>query len=785
MKALFFIAYQNLKKKKGDAVVFFFLIGLAALLLYTSISVFMGMDSILDNAYDNAHTADFFYMSNVAEEQIKEIVTAQEEVIEYEASDCIYLLEIEYRKEGQEENNQAQFFFGTIEDERKIGKLVGAEEAEIKEDSVLLPYYMYAAGGYSVGDIVYFIFGEEEYQFTVAGFVEDPLFATPLNISAYGAYISSSRMENLLEKNSVAQAAKYEQHKVRLREGEDSIEFEKKVLPLLTQRIPELAKTSNMGLNWEAMKGGVAIMSCISMGIVLAFSLLLILVVLIIIRFSIHNYIEMNLKNVGILQAAGYTSWQLNFTVLMEMGMISAVAAFAGILLGLVGNSVIGKFQGIMLGLQWRQAFHPVAACVTLIIVLGVVLGVSFVSGGIYRKISVLEALRGGIHTHNFKKNHFGFDKSKLPIPLTVAMKNLFQEKAKNISFFCIIVILAFTASVGFGLYENFAVSNDNLIKIVGAEAGDILIAGENMEAVGAQIESWKEVEKVLYYNNTSVQLESKDEETTVSCDIWDNPELLECEMIVRGRLPKYENEIVLTTSIAKILKVDVGDTIYVTGQRERKDYIVCGIDQKINNMGLKAMMTQEATVRLNGSSPVMYLYVYTDDDVSYEEISPKVIEHFPNLSTTGSEAILANMMNGVTMAMIAICVIFVAITVFVVAMVEILLVKSKIIREKKNLGLNKAFGFTTGQLIMQTLLMNFPVIIAGTVCGVVLSIYLMEPMVVMCLSFCGIEKCPITVSFFWMVVTVVGIIVVAMITSFSSAFKIRKIEPVRMLAAE
>lgn len=785
MKALIFIAMQNIKKKKGDAVVFFFLIALAALLLYTSISVFMGMDKILDNAYDNAHTADLFYMSNVAEEQITEIMTSQEEVTEYEASDCIYLLEVEYRKEGQEEDNQGQFFFGTIEDDRKIGKLVGAEDVDIKEDSLLLPYYMQAAAGYSVGDIVYFTFGEEEYQFQVAGFVEDPLFATPLNISVYGAYISNSRMKTLLEENSVVQAARYVQHKVRLKEGEDSFEFDKKLIPLFTQGIPELAQTSNLGVNWGTMKGGVAMMSRISMGIVLVFSMLLILVVLIIIRFSIRNYIEMNLKNVGILQAAGYTSQQLNLTVLIEMGIISGVATLAGILLGLAGNNVIGKFQGIMLGLQWRQTFHPIAACVAVVVVLAVVLGVSFISGGIYRKITVLESLRGGIHTHNFKKNYFGFDKCGLPIPFTLAVKNLFHEKAKNISIFCIIVILAFTASVGFGLYENFAVGNDNLMKMVGAETGDILIAGEDMGTIGAEMESWQEVEKVLYYNNTTVQLESKENETAVTCDIWDAPELLEYEMIVRGRRPKYENEIVLTTSVAEQLKVNVGDTIYVTGQNERVDYIVCGIDQKINNMGLKAMMTQEAAVRLNGSSPVMYLYAYTREDISYEDISEKVMENFPNVSTTESKAIIDNMMNGVTMAMIAICVIFVVITVFVVAMVEVLLVQSKIIRERKNLGLNKAFGFTTGQLIVQTMLMNLPVIIIGAVCGVMLSIYLMEPMVVLCLSFCGIEKCPITVNFVWMAVTVVGIIVVALVASFSSAFKIRRIEPVRMLATE
>lgn len=785
MKSLFFIAGQNLKKKKGDVVVFFLLITLAAILFYTSISVFLGVETVIDGAYDRAHTADLFFMSNVKEDQIKEIMTTQEEVIEYEASDSLYLLEVKYRKEGEKEHNQGQFFFGKIEEDRKIGKLTDIEEAQLSYDSILLPYYMMAAQGYAVGDSCYLTLGEEEYKFTVAGFVQDPLFATPVNMSVYGAYISTERMEDLIKENKTVEAALYVQHKVRLEEGEDSFEFEKKLTPILTKEISELSETTNIGVSWKTMRGGVGMMSNISMGIILVFSLLLIFVVLIIIRFSIRNYIEMNLKNIGILQAAGYTSGQLRISVLLEMGIIAFIAVIVGILLGMAGSDLIGKFEGIMLGLKWNQSFQPTAAFITAAVLIGVVLLTAFISGGVYKKLSVLESLRGGIHTHNFKKNYFGFDKSRFSIPITLSAKNLMHEKAKNFSIFCIVTILSFAACVGFGLYENFALRNDNLLKMVGAEAGDVLISGENIEDIGAQMESWEEIEAVLYYNQTSIELESKEEETTSNCDIWENPELVKNEMVIRGRLPKYENEIVLTTGIAKILKVDVGDTIYVTGQNERKDYIVCGIDQKMNNMGLKAMMTQTGAERLNGNSQIMFLYVYMKEGTTYEDISAKILEKFPNVSVSDSQKLIENTMNSVTVAMAVICVLFVAITVFVVIMVEVLLVKSKIIRERRNLGLSKALGFTTSQLIVQTMMMNLPVIVVGAICGVILSVYLMEPLVVVCLAFCGIEKCPFTINPIWMLLTIIGIIIVAIAASFATSFKIRKIEPVKLLAEE
>lgn len=785
MKALIFIARQNLKKKKGDVLVLGFLIMLATLLFYTSMSVFLGMDKTLDTVYERTHTADLMYMSNVAEEEIKDIMTSQEEVVEYEASKCLFLQEAEYRKKGDKENRQTQFFFGIIEEERKIGDYVPEDGKEPEYASIYLPYYLKASGDFSEGDICCFKIGGMEYEFKVVGFVEDPLFATPLNVSLYGVYITSDYMADMIEENETVRNAQYIQHKVRLREGEDSFEFDNKISPILTKNIPELANTTSLGVNWETMKNGVAMMSRISMGIVLVFSILLILVVLIVMRFSIRNYIEMNLKNVGILQAAGYTPSQLNIVVMLEMGCIAVIGVFIGLLTGIVGSGFIGKFEGVMLGLRWTQKVHVGAAIASMVAILGVVFGVAFLCGRVYKKISVLEALRGGIHTHNFKKNYFGLHRSNLPISLALAGKNMMFEKAKNISVFCIVMILSFSASVGFGLYENFALRNDNLLKMVGAESGDLLLSGTDLEEVGHQLETWAETEKVLYFSSIVIEVESQEEKTSVTCDVWEEPKLLENEMIIEGRLPKYENEIVLTTNIAKNLNVSVGDTVNVTGQGETLDYIVCGIDQKMNNMGLKAMMTKEGSIRLNGNCMIIYLYIYTKDGITYGEISEKILNRFENISTMESAKVIEETMSAVNMAMAAICLIFVSITIFVVIMVEVLLVKSKVIRERKNLGLNKAFGFTTRQLVVQTMMMNLPVITLGAIIGAVLSIFFMEPLVVVCLSFSGIEKCNFIMNYLWIGITIVGVVAIAALSAFFAAVKVRRIEPVQMLTEE
>lgn len=780
MQALFFMAKRNMKKKKGEMLVFFFLIALATLLLYTSISVFHGTETVLDNLYDSQHTADFLFVSNGEKEKIADILYSREEVAEHETSEVLYIPEAKYRTEKNEEKKEMQFFIGRIEEERKISKIGSYEKTE---NQILLPYYMKAAQGIKEGDTFYLTLGTKEYELKIGGFVEDPMFATPLNISVYSSYISGGCMDNILEENDSIKP--YTQYKIRLKEGEDSFEFDNRISSFLTQNVPELSEAVTIGLNWEAMRGGDMVMSNISMGIILVFSLLLMAVVLIIIRFSIHNFIEMNRKNIGIMQAAGYTSGQLVMVTILEMAMVTFAAVLVGMLLGIAGSGVVGNFEGMMIGVQWNEKFDFKSAGMSMLLVSVVVLAVAWLSGRSYKKITVLEALRGGIHTHNFKKNHFSFEKSRMPRNLIFAGKNMFFEKGKTISVFFIIALLAFASCVGAGLYQNFAVDGDMLLQIAGIEAGDIIISGDELEQIGKEMKNWKEVEQVLFYGSVSVHLESQKEEMETTCDIWKNPKQIKNEMILEGRLPKYDNEIVLTSKVANALKVKVGDTIYATGQGERLDYVVCGIDQKMNNMGIKSMLAQKGAIRLNGSNHTDNLYVYTKDGVSYDKISKKVLKHFPEVSVMDSEKQMKDIMDTVTIAMVAICIIFVSITIFVVIMVEVLLIQSKMIREQKNLGLQKALGYTTKELIGQTMTTNLPMITAGAVLGVFLSNFLMEPLIVACFSFCEMQKCPCYVQPVWMMVIVIGILLVAVVTSFLASVKIRKIEPVRMLTED
>lgn len=780
----FFIAKNNLKKKKGEAFVIFFMTALAALLLYISISVLTGMRQVVDDCYTRANTADFMYVTDQKADEIETILREEPETAEYENETVYNLFGVEYHREGKE-SAQMQFLVGNADASRTIGLLEGYGGGALKKDEIILPYYLKAAEGYSEGDRFYMKIGNREYPFTVAGFVENPLLGTPLNISVYQVYVSHACMEELAAGNPLIAAGRCTQHKVRLREGVSSYDYDQKISALLNRKLPELSDSANgLGLNRELMSSGVGMMSLISMAVILLFSCLLIAVALIVIRFSIRNFMELNLKNTGILQAAGYTSGQLLLSVVLEMGSLAAGAIFAGVLGGLAGSGLIGRFQAQMMGMRWTKGPDAAAAMLTACLILAVVLAVSGLCGRCYRKISVLNALRSGIHTHNFKRNYCSLEGCRLPLSLALSAKIIMQEKGKNLSVGLIVVLLSFVSCIGFGLYENFVLQPDIFLEIAGMESGNLVVSGTDVERIGAGLAEWEEIEEVLYFNQETLTVESGSDSREINCEIWRDPEALHNRLVISGRLPRHDNEIALSTNIAKFLKVKEGDTIYVIGKGERLSYLVSGIVQVMSEMGTRAMMTEAGITRLNGANQFHVLYLFTKE-VPYEEMSAKILDRFPEVSCTDSEKQINTVMRSVASAMMAICVIFVVITVFVVVLVELLLIRTKLVRERKNLGISKAMGYTTAQLIAQTVLQNLPVIAAGAVIGGLAGSRLMGTVIVLCLSTVGITRCSFVVSGHWVFLTVIGIVGVALAVSFLSALRIRKILPVEMLTEE
>lgn len=780
MYTSFFLAKNNIKKKKSDVAVVTLLIILSTMLLYISTSVLGNVSKVIDNTKNACNTADHTYItSDKGAEFAKEIWNQLDEVKAYEISPVLYIPGVKNYGEDSSDKKDDIFILSAIGEEREINKLNMVEHGQEKENSIILPYYMNISEGYNIGDTLHMEISGETYEFEVMGFTEDPLFATPLNITMYRCYISKENMKRISE--GAGKKFRYNECRMILDKNADVYEYVDTFTDMLKGRDDD----SIVGLIYESMKGGLTMMPGICMGITLAFSAILMLIAVIIMRFSVKNFIEDNLKNIGILQACGYTSRQLRNATLMEMGISGVVGCTLGLLFSVFVEGVVGNIQALMMGLHYSVGFDIGYGALAFATIMAVVLFITNISSRTYKRVNVHDALRGGIHTHNFKRNVIPLHKTKLPVNTAIGAKNIFGAKLKNIGILIIVAILSCASCIGFGLYENFALDKDFMLSLVGAELGTAITSGENPDEMGAEIENWPEVKKVNYYNSLDINVTNGDKSKTITCDVWKNPKKLENIETLEGSFPVCDNEIVISTLVRDFFGVSVGDVVYLQGDGEKMPYIVSGVIQIINNGGWKMLLNYDGAERLNGNANTLQIYIYANEGYDFEDINAAMSKKYPGIQVVESAKLAESSLSVVAMAMAMICALFVIITVVVVFLVVFLLIRTKVLSDRKNNGIYKAIGYTTKNLMVQTVMSNLPVIFAGAVTGAIASIFAASPLSCACLSFCGIEKCSVSISPIYLVGTVIGITLVAFFVAIAVSSKIRKVEPVRMLTQE
>lgn len=781
----FFIAKSNLMKKKSNAIIMIVLLTLATVLFDTGITVLTNMNRVIDQSCVNNNTADWLYLSGYEDsDKLSELIRSQEEVAALESSEYLYYLGTKYKGTRDEKAKEFSFCLESMEQNQQVSKLEQVDMEGMQDNSILLPFYFSSAYGYEKGDTIQLTFGKSTREFVVLDFFEDVFFATPINISIYKAYISQNCMEELKQDSKLAESFAHE-YRVKLKDGESLPDFYNKMSGILPTQIPELSQYMALQLDLSLMKKGVTITPSITLGITFTFSVLLLFINIVIIRFSVRNFIEENLPNVGVMQAAGYSSGQLIRATMMEMTILSVIGIVIGLTLGMLGSGVVGQLQASLMGLHWNIGFDVKSALMTIVIIFLMIWLITYVVAGTYKKITPLAALRGGIHTHNFKNNYFPLHKSHMTLSGNLGMKQIFHELPKNIGIFIIVMLLALASCMGFVMNQYFARDTDNLMDMVGIEVGTAIVSGADLEQIGKEMEQWEEVREVRYFDTFSADVSHEELTETVTCDVWKEPAKLEHKMVVDGRLPEYDNEVLLTTAIADKLEVKVGDIVYIEGSDGRKDYIVVGLNQQINHMGLNILLTMEGEERLNQVANVTQLYLTTIDSVSYEQINEKILEKYDNITIANSQELTGESVDMISSAVGILCEICIILTVFVVMLIVLLIIKAQISREKKNYGVYKAIGFTTGQLILQTVIGIMPVLITGAVIGAILSIFTAEPMLVACLSFCGIQICNLDVNISGIIITILLITIVGTIFAVVSSLKIRKIEPMKMLTEE
>ncbi|MCR4649188.1 MAG: ABC transporter permease, partial [Lachnospiraceae bacterium] len=794
MYRYFFIAKNNMKKQKADMITFFTMTFLSAFMLFICLNLVVGTFSVLDKNDEQIKGADILILTSddpVTNFKFEEIIRGNDHYQDFDSDKYLSAL-VNYRKKGAKKWAEYSYHFASYEDERTI-HTASIDMSGFSDNDIVIPVSM--STSYSIGDTIEIKISENIYEFRVAGFNEDFIYSSPMNMGTYLAFISERYYQTLLFENTgfieqdmnirVNLSQKGIDSGLNPTSAADEVYNEiDKWMESYSKTHPDFKGISANFIPADMMKTATMILPFLVIAIITVFALLLLLISLVVIDFSVKNFIMDNMRNTGIMEAAGYTVNEMIFILLIQLLSVSFMGSLTGLILGALLQKKIGIIMLFLLGLSWNQGAN-IALLIAVLLSICMIIGIfTVVLGREYRKTTVLEALRGGINAHNFKKNIFPFDKTALPVPLTLALKETFGKFRGQIGVIIIMGVLAFSSAMGFGIYESMGKDVDTLLRISGIDISDASFTADDANMISA-VENLESVDKITTEVWLGMEFTNGKTKKNYTTRVISDTSVMKEELMVEGRWPKHENEVAFGTMAMDSLGLKVGDTVKAKSGEEEATYIVTGMMQTFNNMGQMAYMSEAGYLRIGREVSTKSCNVYIKKGYTFEDLEKEFNDIYPDKEIVDVLASTGGLFTLLQTTFRLVVVLILIVTAFVVGLAESLLIKTRISKEWRNLGVSKALGYSSNQLILQLILSNIPSVLIGIVLGVTAAVLFGDKVVLLMFAIFGFRKVVFEISGLSIVCVIYVIVVMAAVVSWINGNRIKKLDPVKMITEE
>ena len=771
MKRIFLLAKANIRKSKGQMIILVVLFLIAAMLMNVGFALLFNFSNYFEEMADDLNTSDALVLIS------QNLWTAETEQLLYESStefeklDVLFIFgEIPMGENGN--MVLSQFIFSDVNEERNLSqwKLV-SDSMPLDADSAYIPYGLYIHG-HELGDDFVIETSNGLVNFTIHGHTESILI-DGVNTAA-NIFLPTDQFQQLFD-----DFPDYHGYLI-FANGVDNIRG-------LLFELEELSGFP-AGLDASEAIGGITIeditmfrtmMANMTAMIMVVFTLIIAFVSLFVVRFRIQNSLEEDMPKIGSLQAIGYTSKQIKHSVILQYVLIILFASIIAIVPTIFLLPMIGEVLATQSGIFWRPGITPeFYALTTVILVFLVWIGTTISARGI-KKVTPVSALRGEITVgKKAKLNRMPLSKSRLSLIPSLASKSVFQGLRQSTMMFLILLAVSFVAMISLTIFYNATIDLTAFEVIPGGERANSAIAfrpDEDLYAMREEIIALPDVRDAQFHDFTQTIISG--EFSLIS--VMDDFDRRVTQNIHRGSFPSADNEIALSGLAADRFNVDVGDE--VTLGADEIPFIVSGI---FSGMGEDAKVIIDGMRRAHPEFTQGSLNIYLHPEVDAATFTENLGEQFGDQSFLVIDVDAQFEEGAGTFASILslVGIAILGIAIFVILLILYLVIGATIVRRHRDLGIQKAIGYTTGNLMYQISLAFSLPIISGAVIGVLLGILYARPLLNVAMRPMGVLAANLLVNNAWLIIAGVIIIVLAIGLSLLVTWRIRKISAYKLV---
>ena len=777
------LARANIRKAKGQTTAIIVIVLLSSLMMNLWLMLSMDYRKNFDRCHDRLNDGHVNIAAYVTDDDFKNFISdalkERSDVTDYTVSDA-FCEPFSFEYNGGELSQLGVLLNKEDALSRNVGKFEITEDSDIKS-GIYLPMLYSTGDNYAVGDTIKITFLGEEFEYTVCGFFNSAMIGSH-NCNMMSLLLTEDKFEEFSKETA---ALKSVYVSARINDVSKCEDISSELKDAILKEFPEVVVTGN---DYKMVTTSRYISQMICAGILSAMAFLVLLIGVVVIASNIANYIQENMQNLGALKAVGYTSGQIISALLVQFAGISAIAAVVGTALSYCVFPGINEMMIAQTGIPYAVRFQPLPILFTVIFITGIVSAAVYFSAKKIKKIEPITAMRQGISTHNFKKNHVQLEKTSLPINAALAMKTMFGGIKQNVTVCVTMLVISLILVFSVTSARNTIVDVQPMIEMIAGEFADsaINVNLNREEELISVLENDSRVEKFYLFTNNNMEIQHVGGTTLYVSVTNDCSKMNNQSMAVEGRYPKYENEFAVAAKYAKDNDIKVGDEISLKVGNTTEKYIVSGYTQNSNSLGKDCIMTREGYNKI-ASLPNVTYYIDLAEGNDVDDFNSELSERFGSdvNAVQNIQSILESTGGVYVLLMTFLVIAIVIISCIVIIFVMYLLVRTMLNNKKRDYGILKALGFTTGQLVVQTAMSFMPSIIISTAVGIAVSMQIINPLMAIFLSGIGVVKSTFIIPVELSIIAGIVLVLFAFGAACLMSLRVKRIAPRELLIGE
>ncbi len=700
----FDILKRDIRRKKTMNSIILLFVVLAVTFISSSVNNLTAITSSLDTYFDQAGVGDYVVIERGTVGKSAAEIADQLDYVEDVSTEPVLYNTDGIQFHGKTVTAADIVIISSIDNQ--IQKFYDSDNMEIKqvpEGSVYIRKNYLDDVGISIGDQVTVPIGDTEVELTVKGTLKDAVFGSMM-MGTPRFLVSQADFDQFMSDETV------EPYKgtITFVDTDHIVDFE--------QALNECKNVLFSGSK-DTMQF-TYIMEMIVAGVLMIVSICLILIALVILRFTILFTLTEEFREIGIMKAIGIPNGKIRALYLIKYLAISVVGAVIGWLASIpFGNLLLKQVSESMM---ISNAGSYLLSFICAIFVIAIILLFCYYSTRQVKKFTPVDAIRNGATGERYgKKGVFKLSEQHLkPVPF-MAVNDIFSGMKRfgimlatfTVGILLVMVVCNTITTLQSGKLVSWFSMADSEIFLADREKQSSYMTEFGREKLEADIE---DMQKTLAENGIEAKVfsevvykftVSKGDVSTMSVtfegvdtttDMYHN--------YLDGTPPQNQNEIAVTYVIADKLGVAIGDTVTVKSPKGEKDYMISATFQSMTNLGEGVRLHQDERYSfemLNGFLSMQIQFTDNPSDSQIAERIEKIKELYPDYEVKTAGEYVDDVVNGVAAYMSDTKLLIVLVVLLINILVAVLMEKSFLTKERGEIAMLKAVGFSNGAIMV------------------------------------------------------------------------------------